>query len=300
MVVIRQALAAFYSGEIVDIAISTDLVAHLPALMDRALADRACPLETFQQSLVHLSRAIYALRVEGGRCTAPGLPAGCGLCDPDDLYRKPTVRTVTYTGADQRYPMAIRSSFGMAFVDVLFHPAVDGQAMTIELSGAPGGSAAFSLVRKLTDAGPSGRPRRIPAELAGPEVLGDEDGDGRLTSSVPAIDLAQFDRLGLIITRIDAQEGSDPAGEYTISLRPGAEGTGWVQPFVAIASSDQPGFAQPRPGVNTPASVAKTRWGWARVRCLSAGHAPPRVHPPACLDWPINQQCNWLDFPHCA
>ena len=120
--------------------------------------------------------------------------------------------------------MAIRSSFGMAFVDVLFHPAVDGQALTIELIGAPESEARFNVqVWTLTYAGPSGRPQRIPAQLAAPEVLTDEDADGRLVTTIPAIDFGEFSRLGLIITRVDAQESADPVGEYTIRLSPGAD-----------------------------------------------------------------------------
>ena len=40
----------------------------------------------------------------------------------------------------------------------------------------------------------------------------------RLICTIPAIDRTATDRLGLIITRTDARESSDPVGEYTIVL----------------------------------------------------------------------------------
>jgi hypothetical protein len=227
MAVIRRALSVLYSGEIADVANSADLVAHLPEVMDRALAGTACPFQTWDDALVHLSCAIYALRLAGGRCTEPGLPAGCGLYDPNGLYLEPPVGTVTYTGADQEYPMAIPSSYGMAFVDVVLDSAVDGQSLTIELIGAPEGEARFNVqVWTLTEAGPSGRPQRIPAQLAGPEVLADQDGDGHVSTRIRLIDLAEFNRLGLIITRVDANERIDPVGAFTIRVRAGEDTIG--------------------------------------------------------------------------
>jgi hypothetical protein len=35
------------------------------------------------------------------------------------------------------------------------------------------------------------------------------------------IDVTAYNRLGILITRVDANEGSDPLGEYTIRLVPG-------------------------------------------------------------------------------
>ena len=40
--------------------------------------------------------------------------------------------------------------------------------------------------------------------------------------AIPAINTAATDRLGLIITRTDAWESSDPIGAYTIVLHPAA------------------------------------------------------------------------------
>ena len=44
------------------------------------------------------ARAVYALRLDGGRCIEPGIPSGCAFYDPDSLYHKPAVSTITYSG----------------------------------------------------------------------------------------------------------------------------------------------------------------------------------------------------------
>jgi hypothetical protein len=226
--VIRRALTALYSGEIVDVASSTDLVAHLPGNMDRALAGAPCSFQTWEEALAHLAHAIYALRLAAGRCTAPGLPAGCGFYDPNGLYADPPVEIVTYAGADQTISGAIPSSFCMAFVDVLLDPVADVQPLTIESAGVPWAEAEFRVqLWKLINAGAGSRPRCIPAQLTATEVLASPDADSRLVVTIPNIDVSTFDRMGLIITRVDAKETADPDGEYTLWLRPCPDGTDW-------------------------------------------------------------------------
>jgi hypothetical protein len=52
MDIVRNALRALYSGDIVDIASSTDIAGALPELMDRALAETpSCPFTTLHESL---------------------------------------------------------------------------------------------------------------------------------------------------------------------------------------------------------------------------------------------------------
>jgi hypothetical protein len=90
--VIKSALTILYSRQIVDISASTDLVGHLPQIMDQTLASSAsCPFRTYQESLIQFAQAIYQLRLAGGRCLEPGLPAGCGLYDPFQQYPAPPV-----------------------------------------------------------------------------------------------------------------------------------------------------------------------------------------------------------------
>ena len=227
MQVIKRTLTTLYSRNIVDIDSSSDVVGKIPEVVDRALEGSTCPFRTHQESLVAFAGDIYALQLDGGRCTAPGIPAGCGFYDPEALYHNPLPDTityagmpVTYAGADQPYPVGIKGSFGIDLVDVVLDPTANGQALTIELYGAPGADAEFHVqLWKLMDAGGGLRPQRVPAQTTAPEALRRADGDGHLIYTIPAIDTAAYNRLGLIITRVDARESSDPVGAYTIVLR---------------------------------------------------------------------------------
>jgi len=219
MQVINRALTALYAGNVVDVNASTDLVGAIPEIMGTALQGSSCPFQTYEQSLTSFARAIYALRLDGGRCAEPGGPAGCGFYDPSGLYNEPPFSTIAYTGAEQEYADAIKSSFGVDLVDVALDPAANGQPLTIEFYGAPAAGAVFHVqLWKLMDPGGGARPQRIPSHVAAPEVLAATNADGHLIYTIPAVDTAAYNRLGLIITRMDANEGSDPIGEYTIVL----------------------------------------------------------------------------------
>jgi hypothetical protein len=227
MRVISRALEALYLKDTVDIQSSTDLVRGLPVIMDQAFADASlCPFQDYEESLVQFARAIYALGVDGGRCTEPSTPAGCGLYDPHNLYNDPRVDTTTYTGttitydaAGQLYPPGIRSSFGMDFVDVILDATVDGQPLTLEFYGAPGSAAEFNVqLWKLADSGGGARPRRVGPDITTAETLTRVNSDGHLIFVIPEIDTTAYNRLGLVITRLDAKEALDPVGEYTIVL----------------------------------------------------------------------------------
>jgi hypothetical protein len=116
----------------------------------------------------------------------------------------------------------------MDCVDVMLDPAVDGQPLTVELCGVPGADAEFHVeLWKLMDVGGGARPRRVPTQTTAPAVLTWSDGDGHLVYIIPAIDTAAYNRLGLIITRVDAKENSDPVGAYTIVLRGDADSRSW-------------------------------------------------------------------------
>jgi hypothetical protein len=231
MEVIRRTLRILYSGDVVDISSSVDLVGAVPEIMDRALDGSSCPFKTHEESLTAFARTIYALGLDGGRCSEPGNPDGCGFYDPHDLYHDPPVSTITYTGktiayaeADQPFPAGVRSSFGMDFVDVVFGPDTEGRPLTLEFYGAPGAEAEFSVqLWKLIDSGGDTGPQRVPTQMTVPEVLTKVNAAGSLFYVIPEINTAEYNRLGLIVTRLDAKESSDPVGEYTIALRPGTD-----------------------------------------------------------------------------
>jgi hypothetical protein len=220
MEVIRRALTVLYSGDVVDITTSTDLVGALPTIMDRALSGSSCPFDTHAGSLAAFARAIYALRLEDGRCEAPGIPSGCGFYDPHDLYYNPPISTITYSEAGQRHAGEIPSSFGVDFVDVMLDSSADGHPLRLEFQGVPGAAGEFAVqVWQLKDPGEDKRPRPTPTPTAGLEILKAANSGGELSYVIPAIDPTESNRLGVIITRVDANERLDPVGAYTIVLR---------------------------------------------------------------------------------
>jgi hypothetical protein len=221
MQVVRRALTILYSGKVVDVTASTDLIGALPGIMDRALAASPCPFDTHAETLAAFARALYALRLEGGRCAGPDSPAGCGFYDPHEVYRDPPVKTVIYSGEDQQHAGEIPSSFGLDFVNVTLSQDADGQPVKVEFHPAPGAVSAFTVqVLELEYPEEGRRPRVVSTQRAGQRTLVTTASDGALSYTIPAVDTTEYDALGLVIARVDAEERLDPVGEYTIVLRP--------------------------------------------------------------------------------
>ena len=228
MQIIRNALIALYSKDTVDISYSTNLVEYLLGIMDLALMSSLCPFTTYEESLIAFAQSIYALRLDGGRCIEPGLPAGCGFYDPHGVYRDPQIKTITYTGTastytdtDQIFPAGINSSFGMDFVDVVLDPTTDGQSLTVEFYSDQLTEAEFNLqIWTLSDSEGGEKRPRVTNIMAAEKILTRGTPDGQLVYVIPAIDMTKFNKLGLVITRLDAKEGSDPIGAYSIVLQP--------------------------------------------------------------------------------
>jgi hypothetical protein len=118
----------------------------------------------------------------------------------------------------------------MAFVDVLLDDAVDGQSLALEASVppdiapdiAPVDGGEFHVQILLLADGRTGA--RSPGDL--PQVIGEAfagelGADGRLVYRLPAVRTAAANRLGVIITRIDAGGMPDAAVECTIAVRVG-------------------------------------------------------------------------------
>lgn len=193
-----------------------DIVASLPQVMDRAFARLDGPFPTFEESLVAFARANYALRLENGRCASADL-AQCGgrYYDPKGVYVDPPLEAqLVYTGARQTYSGAIPVSYGMDFIKVDLDPALRGRPLTIEFHGA-GAVARFNVqVWKL---GPG--EAKPAAVTLNPEIVPhNAGGSGVLIYAIPQVDMTAYDRLVLIITRLDSGETDDPVGDYTITL----------------------------------------------------------------------------------
>jgi hypothetical protein len=60
-----------------------------------------------------------------------------------------------------------------------------------------------------------------PAPVGAPEILERVDGEGRLSYAIPTVDTAVYNRRGLVIVRVDADEATDATdatGAYTLVL----------------------------------------------------------------------------------
>ncbi|MFN2133817.1 MAG: hypothetical protein ACK2VD_25060, partial [Anaerolineae bacterium] len=221
MEVIRRVLTVLYSGQIVDIRSSVDLVAVLPEIMDHALAGSSCPFQTYEDSLVTFARATRSLSWAEGRCVTPGSPAGCGLYDPHRQYKEPPISTVSYSGVDQTYQDQIGASFGIDLLDVQVEASAAKEPLILEFRPPAGSAAVFSVeIWRLPASGGANARERVFAGVVQAEALMQMDAHGRLSYVIPEASASAPLTLSLIITRLDAWETLDPAGEYSIALHP--------------------------------------------------------------------------------
>ena len=194
-----------------------DIVGSMESAMDAAFARVGGPFRTFEDSLVAFARANYALRLGNGRCTASD-PAACGglYYDPDNAYVIPPLEAnLYYSGSPLIHAGAIPASYGMEFVEVSLYPTVNDQPLVVTLEGQ-GTAAQFDVqIWKLGSRG--AKPSGITVT---PETVPQSDGAAHVYV-IPHVDTKTYNRLALIITRIDADEGLDPAGAYTIVLQGG-------------------------------------------------------------------------------
>jgi hypothetical protein len=224
MHVIRQTLNSLYaSDDLVGIS-REELVEAIPGLMNSVLSKTAwCPFRTYQESLVAFSRAVYALRLEGGRCErAVGL-AGCGFYDPNGIYPVPQVEEIHYKGEEMDFHSGIAGSYGMAFVEIILDPGVQGRSLELSFETPEGGAAEFSVQVWKLRGDENGRLVSVPAPENSPDVLVSDLERRRAFYPIERIDRGSYERLGLVITRLDSRENQDPVGAFTISLQPAAK-----------------------------------------------------------------------------
>lgn len=229
MRLLRHTLQTLYGAEVVDINHSNDLVAALPQVMNHVLASPeagGCPFTTYEASLAHFARSIYTLRLADGRCTAPGIPTNCGFYDPTGLYSEPRVVEISFTGeplvyssAQQPYPAGIQSSYGMDFIDLKLRPAEPEQELTIQVAGLDHGKAEFSVqILKLHKQVSGGMSSQKAIQVMPAELLKQETPDSPVTITISPGALQGCNRIGIIITRVDASESIDPNGAYTLLI----------------------------------------------------------------------------------
>jgi len=192
---------------------SPDTVRGMKEAMDAALARVEGPFSSFEESLVAFAQATYALRLENGRLmTSHGAGDWAFLADLDQVYVEPPLEAeLAYTGVPLSYTGAVPTAYGMDFVEVELGRSLGEQPLTVRFQGQ-GTTARFKV--QIWPLGPGyARPRAVTAR---PETV-PETGDGAHVYVIPRVD-PQFDRLALIITRVDPNETTDPMGEYQLTL----------------------------------------------------------------------------------
>jgi hypothetical protein len=199
----------------VDVSTSSDLVRATPEVLDRAFAGSSCPFQGYKESLIAFSRAIYALRVQGGRCTEPGIPAGCGFHDPHDAYADPSVLTVAYADVAQELGVEAPSGAGTDLFDVLLDPVAKGQPLTLEFDAA---TELDVRILFLVDDGEGKSTRFAFGEGGVVELSAEKTPDNHLRYTIPAIRTAASNRLGLIVTRFGGEEPLNSVEGYTLLL----------------------------------------------------------------------------------
>jgi hypothetical protein len=100
----------------------------------------------------------------------------------------------------------------MDFIEVRLDPALHNRRLVVEFQ-AQGGGARFDVQMWRLDAGEV-RPRALTGH---PEATVPGQ-DGLHVYTIPQMDATAYDRLALIITRLDADEAVDTEGGYTITL----------------------------------------------------------------------------------
>jgi hypothetical protein len=210
MQVIQKILETLYNGEIVNINSSTSAVENLPKILDVALYKTpACAFKSYDESLVHFTRAIYQLRLADGRC--PGhAPAECGFFDPRKLYSVPGEENHTIVmDGKTNINGNIRSSFGVDLVRLSPGPNLDGKSMRILFKSASGSAYNYN-VEIWTHQESSVRDGR--------PIAGKQTRPGVSMIEVDKIALENFQDLDLVITRLDTNEDVHQPGQYTIQV----------------------------------------------------------------------------------
>ncbi len=237
MEIVRAAL------EEVTCGYDAEIEAALPAAMDAAMARLDGPFQTFEESLIAFTEANFALRLdpEGGRCaTEDRAICETRYYDPNHTYKAPPLEDeIHYSGSPLTYEGAIPASFGTDLIEVRLDRDLSGQPLQIAFQGegrfsvrvwtlgagaqaSVGGGASTHALALASDAGDGGGPPR--ALTSHPKAMNKDDGD-RYVEWIPRLDTVRSDRLALLVVRLDTDERTNPAGDYTVTLEP-TPGTG--------------------------------------------------------------------------
>jgi hypothetical protein len=221
MKVIGEALKTLYQKEVVDINSSTDLAGSLPRVMDIALKNTpSCEFDNYEESLIEFARAIYLLRLKSGSCPMVNKYSNCGFYDPYDLYQRPNAIKFKVTqDVSARINDEVPSSYGIDLLELGLDPSLQGKTLKITFESKNDSVEQFNIELWHIPASStaSGAHRLLVRDLVA-QAVHTENGKAVLDVIVP--DLISFDGLGLVITRIDPDEGLENSGLYQITVAP--------------------------------------------------------------------------------
>jgi hypothetical protein len=208
MRVLRTALEEMACRPVGEVAVTLDQI------MDAALARTDGPFATFEGSVVAFAEANYALRLADERCRA----RDASMCDgryrdPEGMYPAPALAAeLPYAGSSVGYAGSVPASYGADLIEIPLDLKANAQPLSIVLQSA---SAQFS-VRAWRLRGEGSEMRALTPH---PEALsGDCRGGCRYT--IRRLNLQRYDRLVLIVVRLDPHERADPIGSYGLTIEP--------------------------------------------------------------------------------
>jgi hypothetical protein len=191
-----------------------EVAATLDEIMDAAMARTDGPFATFEGSMVAFAEANYALRLADGRCRARD-PSTCDgrYHDPEGMYPAPTLAAeLPYDGSSVRYAGSIAASYGADLIEIPLDAEADAQPLSVVLQGE---GAQFS-VRAWRLRGKEGEMQALTPH---PEALSGDCRSG-CRYTIRRLDPERYDRLALIVVRLDPHERADPVGAYRITIEP--------------------------------------------------------------------------------
>src|SRR5215212_2626961 len=219
MTVIRHVLETLYGKKVVNMNTSTDVTEALPRILDVALkATPSCAFHSYNESLIHFSRAIFLLRLEDGRCPTSGSSTDCGFYDPRKLYLTPPAEHfLLQAGSTTQIKGSISSSFGIDLIELKLDPSVEGKTLKLIFKNTSDSENEFNVqLWKVKTLQSESDPQSYSAQTGEPTSVRMKNGS--LTIEVDKLSLSEFNDLGLIITRMDPRKNIETSGEYHIQV----------------------------------------------------------------------------------